>query len=491
MLLVGGVHFDRMSAERVSTGVDGLDDVLEGGLIAERTYMVRGPPGTGKTILGLQFLTAAPDENALCVNFEETTENIKQNADSLGIDVSGVDFVDLSPDSEVFTQTESYDVFSPDEVESEGVTQRITDAVDRYAPDRVLVDPVTQLRHFSPDDYQFRKEVASFMSYLRERGITILFTTQPTQSAPDDDLQFICDGTISLDYSEKGRVIEVPKFRGSGSQRGQHSVDISEGGLTVYPILRPKQHRVEFSAEPLSSGIDELDAMLHGGIERGAVTIISGSSGVGKTTTGSAFMKEAAERDERSVIYLFEETTDTFTHRAESIGTPVGAMREEGTLEIREVEPLDLSADEFAANVRREIEEEGATMVMIDGLSGYRMSVRGDEETLIKDLHSLCRYCKNMGVTVIITDDVGGVTGEFKPTSARISYLADNILFLRYLELGGELRKATGVLKKRASDFERTLREFSITENGVQVGEPLTNFRGILTGTPELVEDAE
>lgn len=166
-------------------------------------------------------------------------------------------------------------------------------------------------------------------------------------------------------------------------------------------------------------------------------------------------------------------------------------MCEEGTLETREVEPLDLSADEFAANVGQEVEEAGVTMVMTDGLSGYRMSVRGEEETLIKDLHSLCRYYNNMGVTVTITGDVGSVTGQLGPTSARIGYLVDNILFLRYLVLGGELRTTTDVLKKRTSDVERTLRDFSIAENGVQAGELLTNFRGVLTGTPESVEDGE
>ena len=480
-----------MPAERVSTGVGGLDDVLKGGLVSERTYMIRGPPGTGKTILGLQFLTADSDDRSLCVNFEETTENIEQNAESLGIDVSGIEFLDLSPDSNVFTETQSYDVFAPDEVESEGVTERIVEAVEKHDPDRVFVDPVTQLRHFSPDDYQFRKEVASFMSYLRERGATVLFSTQPTEADPDDDLQFICDGTISMDHAEKGRVVEVPKFRGSDFQSGQHTVDIGEGGLTVYPILRPRKHESDFRAEQLSSGVEGLDSMLHGGIERGAVTVISGTSGVGKTTTGSAFMTEAARQNDRSVMYLFEEAAETFMHRSKSIGMPVEEMREDGNLSVQEIEPLQASADQFAANVRHEVEENDASVVMIDGLSGYRLSIRGDEDELIRELHSLCRYCKNMGVTIIITDDVEGVTGEFKPTSARISYLADNIMFLRYLELGGELRKAAGVLKKRASDFERTLREFRITEDGIRVDEPLHNLRGVLTGTPELADDGE
>lgn len=128
---------------------------------------------------------------------------------------------------------------------------------------------------------------------------------------------------------------------------------------------------------------------------------------------------------------------------------------------------------------------------MIDGLSGYRLSIRGDEEEFVRELHSLCRYCKKMGVTIVLTDDVEGVTGKFEPTSARISNLADNLMFLRYLELGGELRKAAGVLKKRALDFERGLREFRITENGGEVDEPLDDLRGVLTGTPVLADDGE
>ena len=477
--------------QRLSTGVDGLDEILDGGLLAERAYMLRGTPGTGKTILGLQFLTAEADGTSLCINFEESTANVRENAASLGIDVSDVEFLDLSPEADVFLEDQRYDVFAPDEVESETVVSEIVDAVEEHEPDRVFVDPVTQLRYFTPDEYQFRKQVASFIRHLTNRGATVIFSTQPTSDSSDEDLQFICDGTIELDRVEKGRVIEVTKFRGSDFQSGQHTLRIEHGGHQVFPKLQPGHHGQGFIDGTVSSGVDKLDEMLHGGLERGTVTVLSGPSGVGKTTTGTHFMREAATRDERSVAYLFEEAESTFAHRSEAIGIPIGEMREKGTLSIEEMEPISISSDEFAAMVREEVEQNDAKVVMIDGISGYRLSIRGEQESLVREIHSLCRYLKNMGVTVILVDDVASITGDFQVTSDRISYLADNILFLRYLEHQGQLQKAAGVLKKRASDFERTLRLFQITETGIELGEPLTNLRGILTGAPEWTDRAD
>ncbi|XVH30460.1 ATPase domain-containing protein [Haloferacaceae archaeon DSL9] len=472
---------------RLSTGVAGLDDVLSGGLLPERAYMVRGRPGTGKTILGLQFLSegCGYGDDALCIHFEESTDDIILNAERLGIDVSDVEFIDLSPGADVFSERRSYDIFAVDETEGPDITNAIVDAVTNHDPDRVLVDPVTQLRHFTADVYRFRKEVMSFVNYLTKSGATALFTSQPTADARDSDLQFMCDGTIGLDYSAKGRTVQVTKFRGSDYQSGEHTVRISSGGLSVYPILVPRDHIQAFSAEQISSGVNELDSLLHGGIERGAVSVFSGPSGVGKTTTGTAFMQEAAARGERSVVYLFEETADVFRHRCSSIGMPVPEMEAEGTLAVEEIEPVMISPDEFASKVRREVEQQDARIVMLDGISGYRLSIRGDESNLVRELHSLCRYLKNMGVTVILVDDVPTVTGDFEVTSTHISYLADNIVFLRYIEIDGELRKSIGVLKKRASDFERTLREFEITDGGLRVGEPLSGLRGILTGMPD------
>jgi circadian clock protein KaiC len=262
-------------------------------------------------------------------------------------------------------------------------------------------------------------------------------------------------------------------------------------GIHVYPQLVPSAHGVGFDTEPIPSGIPAFDELLGGGIERGTITVVSGPTGVGKTTTGTQFLCEAAERGERSAVFLLEESVDTFEHRSEAVGMPMSSMREEGALTVEEVEPLTTSPQEFAQRVRREVEERDTRVVMIDGVRGYKLSMRGDDDDLVRELHALGRYLKNMGVTVILVDEIDTVTGEFRATNSGISYLADNVVFLSYLEMGGELRKVAGVLKKRVGDFERTLREFRITAEGIAVGDPLTDLRGVLRGDPEFVGAGE
>ena len=471
---------------RISTGIPGLDEILRGGLIPERSYLVRGRPGTGKTILGLHYLTTglSNGESALFINLEEETEDIKQNAAQLGFDLAGVDFLDLSPKPEFFTDEQGYDIFDSSQVERDPLVESISDRVTELKPDRVFVDPLTQLRYLSADEYQFRKQALSFMRMLSEHGATVLFTTQATESNPDDDLQFMSDGTIELGDSAMGHTINVPKFRGSSIQEGHHAMEITDAGISVYPELRPSKHDKQFESEAISSGVPELDEMLNGGIERGTVTVVSGPTGAGKTTLGTHFMKEAAERGERSLMYLFEESAATLRTRSQAIGIPVRDMEERGTLGLEEIEPLDMSPQQIAQAVRHEVEDEGVDIVMIDGIRGYQLSIQGDQQDLTRKLHALCRYLTNMGVTVILVDESSTLMAEFSATDSGVSYLADNILFLRHIEYRGELRKVAGVLKKRTSGFERSLRELEITENGLKVGEPLTGLRGILTGTP-------
>lgn len=477
-----------MFNNRLSTNIVGLDEVLNGGLIANRAYLVRGGPGTGKTTLGLHFLTAgaANGEQVLFITLGENVEQIRQNGENLGLDTSALAFLDLSPTSDFFAKVQTYDIFSPAEVEREPMTQAIVEQVQTLKPQRVFLDSMTQLRYLASDAFQFRKQALSFLRFLVEQGATVLFTSEGSEEAPDEDLQFLGDGVIHLTFSTQERMLNVTKFRGSSFRSGCHSIRLTETGMQVFPRLVPGIYGKEFVQETISSGVVELDELLHGGLERGTITIISGPSGVGKTTLGLQFMKEAAGRGERSVVYTFEEWKETLLHRCEGINIPVDIMMERGTLSIVQIEPLHYTPDEFANLVRHEIEQNQTKIVMIDSTSGYRLALRGAD--LISHIHALCKYLQNMGVAVLLINEVESITGDFIATENGISYVADNIVFLRYLEIKGEIRRVIGVLKKRLTNFEKALREFEITRYGIKVGKPLTNLRGILRGIPDLLD---
>ncbi|MBF2015033.1 MAG: AAA family ATPase [Rivularia sp. T60_A2020_040] len=478
-----------MNLARFSTGIVGFDEILQGGLIPKRAYLARGGPGCGKTILGLHFLAAgiAKGEASLYITLGEPAAQIKTNGAILGFDTEAINFLDLSPGADFFTQIQTYDIFSAAEVEREPTTQRIIEAVQSLKPVRVLIDSMTHFRYLCTDDFQFRKQVLSFVQFLLQAGATVLFTSESSREAPDHDLQFISDGVIDLHNSLEGRNISVTKFRGSDFLPGLHSLRLTSEGMRVAPRLQTQIFKREFNLEIISSGVPELDELLHGGIERGTVTIVTGPTGVGKTTLGLQFMKEAAGRGERSVIYNFEEHEETLLARSEKVNIPIHAMIATGNLSVVRVEPLDLTPDEFANLVRDEVEQNKARIVMIDSISGYRVAMRRRED-LVTHLHALCKYLQNMGITVILVNETDNITGDFRVIELGISYIADNIIFLRYLEIDGKIQKAIGVLKKRLSDFEKTLREIEITRYGIKIGNPLVNLRKILSGSPEWVD---
>jgi circadian clock protein KaiC len=477
-----------MENSRILTGITGFDEILNGGLIPGRAYLIRGGPGSGKTTLGLHFLTQGitHGEKSLYVTFGESAEQIKSNGIAIGLNTEAINFLDLSPSSEFFTEIQTYDLFSPAEVEREPTTEKLIESIETLQPQRVFLDAMTQFRYLAADAFQFRKQVLSFMRFLLESGATVLFTSEGSVSAPDDDLQFMSDGVIHLDNTLEGRTIRVSKFRGSDYLSGLHSLRLTKQGMQISPRLKPEMHKRKFTTQALASGVPELDELLHGGLERGTVTIFTGPTGVGKTTLGLQFMKEAAGRGERSVIYTFEEATENVIARSEAVNIPVHAMLDRDTLSVVSIEPMLFNADEFANLVRQEVEKRKARIVMIDSVAGYRLAMGGANMTT--HLHNLCKYLQNMGVTIILVNEVEEITGNFRATDVGISYIADNIIFLRYLEIEGEMRKAIGVLKKRLSDFEKTLRELEITRYGIKVGQPLTRLRKILSGTPEWVD---
>jgi len=477
---------------RCSLGIPGLDRVLGGGLPPRRAYLVRGGPGCGKTTLGFHFLTdgAKAGQPVLCITLGESAGQLRNNAANQGMDLEAIEILDLSPTQNFFEESESYSIFSSAEVEGKPIADEVKAAIERVKPARVFIDSVTQLRHLSNDPYQFRKQVLSLVQYLIAAGATTIFSSESLGDSDDEDVQFMSDGIIVLDSTDKGRVVRVTKMRGSDFLSGDHGVRLDTTGMTVFPALRPDRHGRDFEYEKVASGIPDLDSMLGGGLERGTTTLISGPTGVGKTTVGAQFMKEAAGRGDRSVVFTFEEDSGTFLHRCESLNVPARQMVENGRLAVHYIEPAYYGPDEFAGMVREEVEKHDTRIVMIDSTSGYRIALKGEEATI--HLHSLCRYLKNMGVTTILIDETEGIgTGIGSASGIGVSYLADTIIVMRYLEFRAELLKTIGVLKKRTSDFERTMRELKITPHGLKLGEPLLRLKGLLTGDSQLGGDIE
>ncbi|GGM60603.1 circadian clock protein KaiC [Halarchaeum rubridurum] len=478
--------------DAISTGVSGLDELLHGGVVRGRMYLVRGKPGTGKTLLGMEFLSDGLDdgETVLFIHGEESRDDIVANAAALGIDLDDAAFLDLGPESDFFSQDRTYDLVDPQDVESEQFIDDIRDAIEDLDPARVCIDPITQLQYVETSDYQFRKRLISLMRFLKDRGTTVLATRTQYDSAPsDDEIASLSDGIIEFERGGGGRRARVPKHRGVGQQDGTHGMEIREGGIEVYPSLVPPLHGDELGGGLVTSGVPDLDELLGGGIERGTATFVSGPTGIGKSTTGAQFVAQAAADGLAPVAYLFEESLETFTKRSEALGLPITELRERGDLTVEPVEPLTLSAEEFARRVQRQVEEAGSQVVMIDGIDGYKVALQGDEQALAEKLHALVRYLTNMDVTVILLDEIKDITGLPTATGANVSYIADNIVLLSYVEMDGELRRVLGVLKKRVSDFDPTIHEFDITDGGIRIAGPVEGVQGVLEGSPTRIDE--
>jgi circadian clock protein KaiC len=477
----------------ITSGISGLDEILNGGLAKGRMYLVHGQPGTGKTLLGMHFLEEGlrNDETVLFIHGEESREEILANGSAINIDVGDAEFLDLGPESAFFTENDSYDLVEPSDIERDRYTQEIHEAIKEIDPDRVFLDPISQLRYVEANEYQFRKRILSFMRFLKQHEITVLVTaTLYSEPEYDTELRSLSDGIIKLTRGDGGRRAEATKHRAIGQMGGDHGLEIRENGLEIFPHLIPEPTENEFTPRSIHFGIEELDQLLGGGFDQRTVTFISGPSGAGKTSTGTQLLTQAARDGLNSAIYLFEENIETFTHRSESIGIPLTEMRQEGALSVTEIEPLALSSEEFAHIVKEQVEEQDTDIVMIDGIDGYTISIQGQEDNLVRELHALARHLKNHGVTVIITNEIPQITGISTATNNQLSYVADNLMFVSYVEMDGSLRKVIGVLKKRTGDFEKTLREFDITANGLHVGEPLTGLHGILQGVARTEQES-
>ncbi len=473
--------------QHLSTGIVGLDEILKGGYEAGCSQLVRGPAGAGKTIMGLHFLAAgvAENEQVLLISLQESELQLRVRSARIGLDISKVHILDLSPSKEFFAQAEAYDIFSPAEVEREPVSRLVIETIETLKPTRIFIDPISHFRFLAIDLFHFRKLILSFLKYLSLKNTTVLATSESFGDTGDEDLQSMADSIFCLKNESTNRTLLVQKVRGAGIMEGPHSVKITGKGIEVTPNTLPVFHKV-YTRDIVSSGVPQIDKLLKGGIERGTITLVSGPSGVGKTTFGMQFMKEAASRGEQSAVFTCEEEPEKMIQRCESINMPVRAMVENGILAIYKIDPKKLMCNELLNFIRTEAEQKSATMIMLDSLTGY-VRCLSDNITLSGNFEMIGTYMQGYGGTLIITSETSGIIERTGISDIGLSGISDNIIFIRYVETRGEIRKVIGVLKKRLSDFENNLREFKITKDGIKVGQMLRGFRGILKGVPEEV----
>jgi circadian clock protein KaiC len=477
-------------APRMSTGIAGLDEVLEGGLPPDRVYLVEGEPGTGKTTIALQFLLegARLGEAGLYVTLSETKEELRAVAESHGWSLDGFDIYELLPTEESLQPDSQYTIFHPSEIELGETTSAVLREVERIKPKRVIFDSLSEMRLLAHDALRYRRQILALKQYMAGRQTTVVLLDDKTSDSHDLQVLSIVHGAILLEhpaveYGAERRRLRVIKLRGARFRGGYHDFNIETGGVRVFPRLVASGQHQKFRRESVSSNVAELDALLGGGLDRGTSTLMIGPAGCGKSSIAAQFAAAAAARGERAAVFIFDETRETYVARAKGIGTDIQDYLNEGLITLQQVDPAELAPGEFANTVIRSVDKDGARIVVIDSLNGY-LNAMPEERFLTIQMHELLTYLNQQGVITILIMAQHGFLGATMATPVDVSYLADTVLMLRYFEAGGEVRRALSVVKKRSGSHENTIREFRISSEGIRVGEPLTKFQGVLTGIP-------
>lgn len=479
---------DSSTPGRISSGVAGLDDILGGGLTSQRLYLLEGTPGTGKTTLALQFLLegARRGEPGLYITLSETAEELRAVAASHGWSLDKLVLFELINQDGLEPEGEQ-SILHPSEIELGETVQDIVQRVRELRPKRVVFDSLSELRLLAQSALRYRRQILVLKHFFSICKCTVLMLDDRTSEPGDLHLHSIAHGVITLelraqDFGPERRRLQVVKMRGMKVRGGYHDFTLDTGGLHVYPRLVAAEHHREFTGELVTTGVPELDQLFGGGLSPGSNTLLIGPSGVGKTTTAVRCMLAALARGEKAAYFLFDEGIGTLVTRCASLGMDVRSYISTGQLSLQQIDPAEMSPGEFTSRVRQTIEVDKAKFLVIDSLNAYLQAMPG-EKYLLLQMHELLNYLNQLGVVTLMVLGQHGLIGEMR-TEVDLSYLSDAILLFRFFEAHGQILTAISAVKSRTQAHERTIREFKLGPRGLQVGEALKEFEGVMTGLP-------
>jgi circadian clock protein KaiC len=478
--------------QRCSSGIEGLDKVLDGGLPSNCFYLVQGDPGSGKTTLALQFLLEGlrRGEKTLYITLSETKEELLKVARSHGWSLDGIPLLELSA-IEPFVRPEAQTtVFHPSEAELTKIRTLLLDQIRQAQPHRVVFDSLSEFRLMAETPLRYRRQLLTMKQEFAKYGSTVLLLDDQMdhhRSGSDPHVLSLAHGVIELeqlspDYGRSRRRLRVLKLRGVRFSEGYHDYVIETGGLHIFPRIIAAEHRGELRREAVSSGSKEFDHLLGGGLDRGTTTLIIGPAGTGKSTLAMQYAAQMAQAGEQSVLFTFDEVRGIVLARADALGLDFTKHIPSGLITVHQLDPAEISPGEFGTRVLRSVAD-GCKLVIIDSLNGYINAMPG-ERYLNNQLHELSAYLNQQGVVTIFIVAQHGLVGASE-APVDLSYLADTVVNVRFFEAAGAVRQALSVIKKRSGHHEHTIREFQLQAGqGLRIGPPLTQFQGILTGAP-------
>lgn len=482
------------NAQLAKTGIAGLDAILGGGLPRNRTYLLKGEPGTGKTTLALEFLLngAEQGEAGLYITLSETEEELRAVAESHAWDLGKVQVFELKARD---PSKDDYTMYHPAEVELGEAMKTLLARIESSKATRIVFDSLSEIRLLAQQPLRYRREILNLKQQLSGRHCTVLLLDDHSAGHEGGQLESLAHGVIALErsspfYGSSRRRLEIVKLRGVKYRDGFHDFSIEPGGLRVFPRLSARKHGQTFQRGTLASGVSAFDELLGGGVDRGTSTLLIGPAGSGKSALAMQCVLAAAAGGEKSYIYTFDESVATALARADSLGLPLRQHVEAGLVSIIQVNPAETSPGELMDSVRRAVDDDHARVVVIDSLTGYLNAVP-EESVVLSQLHELLAYLGQRGVVTLMIATQHGLIGTAMVSPIDVSYLADTVILLRYFEAGGRVRNAISVVKKRTGQHERTIREFALGSGGIQIGIPLYEFHGVLTGVPTYTGHAD